>query len=174
MSRISVIKEKLAKLIALNFASITTDKGVYDVEGDEIEVGAAIYAVDENGERGDVAEDGEYKIDEDKVLVVENGVIAEIREIEKPAEEEAEPEVEVEAEEEVENPTNEGEESDTEGIVELRKEVNELYAIVNALAERIEKLEGKPAAEPAQEEFEKVRFTGKSKDKEIQAIKNLF
>ena len=81
---------------------------------------------------------------------------------EEPESEESEEEVvesggtEVKAEEEVENPTNEGEESDTEAVVKLREEVNELYKIVDELKARIDKLEGKPAAEPAATEFKNM------------------
>lgn len=81
---------------------------------------------------------------------------------EEPESEESEEEVvesgdtEVKAEEEVENPTNEGEETDTEAVVKLREEVNELYKIVDELKARIEKLEGKPAAEPAANEFKNM------------------
>lgn len=119
-----------------------------------------------------------------KILVIKSGIIEEIRDMEEPEEEpqenegddpeepetpaeepeseESEEEVvesgdtEVKAEEEVENPTNEGEETDTEAVVKLREEVNELYKIVDELKARIEKLEGKPAAEPAATEFKNM------------------
>lgn len=120
-----------------------------------------------------------------KILVIKSGIIEEIKDVEEPEEQpqenegeepsvdpeepetpaeepESEEEVvesggtEVKAEEEVENPSNEGEESDTEAVVKLREEVNELYKIVDELKERIEKLEGKPAAEPAANEFKNM------------------
>lgn len=171
---IGKIKAALAKLIADNFASVTSDKGVLYFDADELEAGVAVYFEDEEGNRTP-AEDGEYTLDDERVIVVENGSVTEIREVEKPEVEIETPEVEVEAEDEpeVENPTNEGEETETEAIVELRKEVNELYQIVDALVKRIETLEGKPAAEPAQEEFEKVRFSN-VKDKALNNIDRLF
>lgn len=120
-----------------------------------------------------------------KILVIKSGIIEEIKDVEEPEEQpqenegdepsvdpvepetpaeepESEEEVvesggtEVKAEEEVENPTNEGEETDTEAVVKLREEVNELYKIVDELKARIEKLEGKPAAEPAANEFKNM------------------
>lgn len=72
--------------------------------------------------------------------------------------------------EEVENPTNEGEESDTEGIVELRKEVNELYEMVRNLQAEVEKLKNEPAAEPATEEFAKVNKIGRTGDEKLDRL----
>lgn len=68
--------------------------------------------------------------------------------------------------EEVPNPDNAGGESDTKAIEELRKEVNELYEVVDKLTKRIEELEKKPAAESATEEFKKAysyKDTGNAK-----------
>lgn len=72
-------------------------------------------------------------------------------EAEEEAKEEAKPEENLA--EEVENPTNEGEETDTEAIVELRKEVNELYARVDTLEEIIKKLNAEPAAPAMDKQF---------------------
>ena len=44
------------------------------------------------------------------------------------------------AEETVENPTNEGEETDTDAIVEIRKEINEAYAKMDEMAREIQEL----------------------------------
>ena len=128
-----------------------------------------------------------------KILVIKSGIIEEIKDVEEPEEQpqenegdepsvdpeepetpaeepESEEEVvesggtEVKAEEEVENPTNEGEETDTEAVVKLREEVNELYKIVDELKARIDKLEGKPAAQPAETEFKNmIKKSGISK-----------
>ena len=77
---------KLAKMI-LNFEQTETDKGALIHEG-ELAVGVEVFKEDENGELV-AAEDGEY-IADDKVIVVAEGKVAEIRELEepKPAEEE--------------------------------------------------------------------------------------
>lgn len=164
MKKISKIKEALAKLISENFERVTTDKGILALDGalEDLEVGMAVSYVNEEGEEVGV-EDGDYTLEDGRILRVEGGVIVEIIEPaeevveETPAEEEV---VEVEAEEEepeVENPTNEGEETETEAVVKLREEVNELYNLVDALTKRVEELEKKPAAEPASEEFKKAK-----------------
>lgn len=86
-SKMSKIKGILKSLLA-EFGSIDTNKGVLDYEG-ELEVGAEVKINDE------VAADGEYETD-DKVIVVAEGKITEIRdkEVEEPAQE---PAAEVEA-----------------------------------------------------------------------------
>lgn len=166
--KMNKIKEALSKLIAETFERISTDKGILALDGalEDMEVGMAVSFVNEEGEEV-AAEDGDYVLEDGRILRIAEGKIAEIiePEAEVPAEEEApaeepvaeEAEEEAPAEEpEVENPTNEGEESETEAVVELRREVNELYELVHRLEERIAELEKKPAAEPASEEFKKV------------------
>lgn len=108
-----------------------------------------------------------------------NPVVGEMTEVEQeyvPVEEETvvEPAVEEVVEEtqteetfeEVENPTNEGEESDTEAVVKLREEVNELYRIVDELKTRLDAVEKKPAAEPASESFRKTKIDAFSASKD--------
>ena len=91
---------------------------------------------------------------------------------EEPKEEEAPAEEEKPAEEEpeVENPTNEGEESETEAVVKLREEVNELYKVVDELTKRLDALEKKPAAESATEEFAKVNKIGKTGNEKLDRL----
>lgn len=268
------LKENL-KNILLQFQSerITSDKGVLDVQksGDEIAVGDTVMLVDEEGVESQV-ESGEYILTDSRVLVIEDGKIAEIREkeeekVEEPAEENperegfmkqkgefeesydkktrkiadairslgfdawvveaaddyavvevwadcvkhyrfaiswdeegnpivgemteveqeyvpveeekpAEPVVEEvveeapaeEAFEEVENPSNEGEETDTEAVVKLREEVNELYKIVDELKARLDAVEKKPAAESATEEFKRVNKVAKTGDDKLDRL----
>ena len=171
MKKNSKIREALSKLIAETFERVSTDKGVIALDGtlEDLEVGMGVQKVDEEGNEVAI-ENGDYTIEDGRILRIENGAIVEIVEPaaeevveEEPAAEEETVEVEAEEEEtpaeepEVENPTNEGEESETEAVVELRKEVNELYEIVRKLEERIAELEKKPAAEPASEEFKKTK-----------------
>lgn len=171
-------------LTNLTFAYVTTDRGVlrYDGENEnDLVEGISVSAYDTETETESPAEDGEYVLEDGRTLVIKEGVIAEIRQVEEnldgdePSEDPAEPETPaeepeseeseeevvesgrtVEAEEEVEDPSNESEESDTEAVVKLREEVNELYKVVDELKARIEKLEGKPAAEPAPNEFKNM------------------
>lgn len=272
------LKENL-KNILLQFQSerITSDKGVLDIQksGDEIAVGDTVMLVDDEGVESQV-ESGEYILTDSRVLVIEDGKIAEIKEkeeekVEEPAAEEspererfmkqksefeesydektrkiadairsmgfdadawvveaaddyaitevwadggvkhyrfaiswdeegnpivgemteveqeyvpvekgkpAEPVAEEvveeapaeEAFEEVENPSNEGEESDTEAVVKLREEVNELYKIVDELKARLDAVEKKPAAESATEEFAKVNKVTKTGNERLDRL----
>ena len=112
-----------------------------------------------------------------------NPIVGEMTEVEQeyvPVEEEkpAEPVVEEvveeapaeEAFEEVENPSNEGEESETEAVVKLREEVNELYKIVDELKARLDAVEKKPAAESATEEFKRVNKVAKTGDDKLDRL----
>ncbi len=168
MKKFNKIREALSKLIEETFTRISTDKGVLSYDAEELEVGISVSIVDEEGNES-AAPEGDYKLEDDRILKIEDGKIVEIVEpeveVEEPiAEEEAPAVEEVVAEEEapaeepeVGNPTNEGEESETEAVVKLREEVNELYELVHRLEDRIAELEKKPAAEPAKEEFKKAK-----------------
>lgn len=172
-TKLNKVKELLAKMLEvenLEFASATTDKGVIFYDGEELAEGVKVYVEDAEGNKV-AAEDGTYVIEEDNSVIKEievvDGAITSI--VEKSAEEEVteepveeeKPAEEVVAEEEVENPTNEGEETDTEAIVKLREEVNELYSIVDTLRKDYESLKtmvekslDNPAVKPVTEEFE--------------------
>lgn len=175
MSKLERIKTMLSELLELEMSSSTSDKGVVYWDEDELKVGTSIYVQDENDIKV-LAEDGDYEI-EDKIYKVEGGVVTEITDktmpveiVETPEEEELpEPEEKPEdnpetdedetpeLEEEVENPDNEGEEDDTEAIVKLREEVNELYKVVDILKKELEELKGKPVAMSAMEELENIK-----------------
>ena len=95
MSKLNRIKAALAKALQA-FASITTDKGILNWDGDDdLKAGDRVYLLDEAGERSDVP-DGDYTTEDGKVIVVADGVVAEIRDAaaevapEEPAEEEVE------------------------------------------------------------------------------------
>ena len=259
MKKVNKIREALSKLIEETFARVSTDKGILSYDAEELEIGISVNLVDEEGNET-IASNGDYKLEDGRILKIAEGKIAEIVEPEPEAEEPAAEEspkregfmkqksefeesydektrkiadairsmgfdawvveaaddyaitevwadggvkhyrfaiswdeegnpivgemTEVEQEyvpvekenpaepvaeevveeapaeetfEEVENPSNEGEETDTEAVVKLREEVNELYSLVDALTKRIEELEKKPAAEPAKEEFRKTK-----------------
>lgn len=122
-----------------------------------------------------VAEDGAIVVGDGEEVKLEAEFVpveeapAEEPAIETPVETPAD-EPEEENFEEVENPTNEEEESDTEGIVELRKEVNELYEMVRNLQAEVEKLKNEPAAEPATEQFAKVNKIGRTGDEKLDRL----
>lgn len=153
MSKLEKIKTMLSSLLELEMASATSDKGIIYYDGEELAEGVQVYVEDEEGNRTP-AEDGTYVVDV-KIVEIKDGKVVSIEDKQEETEVEETTEEVVEAEE-VENPTNEGEETDTEGIVELRKEVNELYAIVDALKKEIEELKAKPVAMSAVEEIENI------------------
>lgn len=81
MAKKNRMKAILAKLFQ-EMASVTTDKGVLNWDGeDDLKAGDRVYLLDENGERSDAA-DGEYKTEDGKVIVVADGIVAEIRDAE--------------------------------------------------------------------------------------------
>lgn len=87
MSKINKIKLMLQQMLT-TFNQVTTDKGILRYDGDEIEVGASVTMIDEEGNESTV-EDGKYYLGEEdgRTLVIEGGVI---KEIIKEEEEEAE------------------------------------------------------------------------------------
>ena len=195
MSKLEKIKAELAKLL-IKYSVVKTDKAVLEYEGEELVAGMDVYITDEEGNKVP-AEDGEYTTEDNKVITVMNGKVESI--VDKAADVEAE-EDEKKEDEPMEEPTKEEEpmpeddkkdeevslEDVNTAIDELRKEVDELYAIVDDLMkklgenreeadERLKKLECKSMAKPASEEFEalgRLQKTGNKKlDKFLSAIK---
>lgn len=77
MSKFKKFKAALAKILA-ELANVTTDKGILAWDGDEdLKAGDAVYVEDAEGERTP-AEDGEYKTEDGKTIVVVEGKVAEI------------------------------------------------------------------------------------------------
>ena len=179
--KIKSIKEALKAMIRqMEFSTATSDKGVigWDVDGD-IEVGTEVYLVDENGDRQPI-EDGDYVLEDGRTVVVKDSKVEEIKEkaeeptVEEPTQGPTTEETNVEENEEptdteVENPDG-TEEKDNTAIEELRKEVNELYDLVDTLTKRIEELENKPAAQPVQEDFKNVNQIEKTGNKAIDTL----
>jgi hypothetical protein len=172
-NKIAKIKAALAKALAVAFGQVTTDKGILEWDGEEdLKIGDEVYMTAEDGTRT-AAEDGDYTIDDGKVIRVADGKVADIIDPEAEVAPETE-EVETEAaEEEVENPDTPGEESAPDAIEALRKEVNELFARVDAfetrineLTEEVAKLKEAPAAEPAHDEFKRA-FKPETTDKKV-------
>lgn len=185
MSKLEKIRTALQNILA-QFARISTDKALIEYDGDELEVGMAVHGIDEEGNSYEL-ENGEYTIEEGTIYVIEDGKVAEIREVDKqepeaeePAEEPAPeaPQENVETAEETpqaeEEPEPEADPRD-EKIANLEAEVARLEEENGALKERIAELEGKSAAEPATEEFEKVNKvekTGNAKTDKLLRILN--
>lgn len=140
---------KLAKTI-LKLADVVTDKATLIIEG-EIEVGKPVF-VEVEGEPIE-AEDGEYTLEDGRVIVIEGGVIAEIR----PVEEEKPVEAEETLEEEVtpeETPENEEIEGYKKRIEELEAEVADKDAKIAELEAEIATLKGTVA-----EQEEKLKMS---------------
>ena len=142
MDKFQKVKLTLQKLL-LQFGEMSTDKGLLEYTGEELVVGAEVF-ID-----GNPAPDGEYKIAEDKVIVVADGKVAEIKEpAPKPEPEPAPeaPEVPVEAAEE-----------DLVAVIEpLVNEINAVKAELEAVKSRLAEIESKlqeDAAKPADEVF---------------------
>lgn len=81
MSKLKKIKETLARLLQ-GFGNVTTDRGVLAWDGDEdLKAGDSVFVEDEEGNRTP-AEDGDYKTNDNKVIVVVDGKVAEIKDAE--------------------------------------------------------------------------------------------
>lgn len=152
------IIEKIIKK-AVKFAAIETDKGtLLTNEGEELAVGVEVFV--EDGEGYKPAEDGEYKYEE-KIIVVEGGKVAEIRDAEAEVEEPA-AEVEVEAEEEpaaeveVIEPQPEERDNYQEQIDALKGEIEALRGEIAELRNALNDFIQKPIVEPIVEEYQKV------------------
>lgn len=142
MDKFQKVKLTLQKLL-LQFGEVSTDKGLLEYTGEELVVGAEVF-ID-----GEPAPDGEYKIAEDKVIVVADGKVAEIKE---PA-----PEPEPEPEPAPEVPVEAATEEDLVMVIEpLVNEINAVKAELEAVKSRLAEIESKlmeDAAKPAEEEF---------------------
>ena len=78
MSKLSRLKAALAKAFA-EFGNITTDKGVIAWDGDDdLKAGDSVYIEDAEGNRTP-AEDGDYKTEDNKTIVVVDGKVSEIK-----------------------------------------------------------------------------------------------
>lgn len=151
---------KLAKLL-LNFKMIESDKGVLIIDS-ELAVGVEVSVEDAEG-NVKPAPDGEYTIDNQKVII-KDGKIESIEEIipEEPANEEPTVEPETMAEEPAtEEPTVEPDEKDLR-IEELEGLLKDRDAIIEELTAKIKELEEKlnqPVEEPV-----KMSATAKEKN----------
>lgn len=82
MSKLSRLKEILAAKLQEKFGNVTTDKGVLSWDGDEdLKAGDSVYVVDSEGNRTPAA-DGDYKTEDNKVIVVVEGKVSEIKDAE--------------------------------------------------------------------------------------------
>ena len=180
MSKLDKIRTMLQSVLA-TFERISTDNGLLSFDGDELEVGMAVNIVDEEGNETP-APTGEYKTDDGTVYVIEDGKCTEIREVEvedttgddvQPEDVTDEIRDEENAEEEPAEEAEPEEDPRDERIRNLEAEVARLEEENGALRERIAELEGKSAAEPATEEFEKVNAPIKTGNKKLDNLSRI-
>ena len=123
--------------VETEFGKVETDKGTLSWEGEEdLKEGDAVFI------EGNPAPDGEYRTEDGKVIVVVEGIVAEIKDAAAEVAPEPEPE-----------PVDE----------ELRKENTALRAQVDELTRKVEELSRMSAAKPAHEEVQtsgNIRKTG--------------
>lgn len=169
MNKLEQIKMKLQSML-LEFAEVKTDKGILSIEGDEIAVGNVVEKTNEDGTKSAV-EDGEYKLEDGKTIVIADGRVSEI--IEAPTEEDTTTdesgttetgttEVTAAAEEIVEEVVE-----DKNEIEEIKKEINELYKIVDSILKKIGE-----TRDEADARFAKIENSIVTKSSEIE-MKNI-
>ena len=188
----SKLKRALMNLI-MEFNNLMTDKAsLYWNEETDIQEGYEVF-VDGEGNEKIPAPDGEY-IAEDKVIVVENGIVKEIKPVEAPAEDPApaaEPEMPVEPEpaQAAEEPAPVAEpempvepaapvedEKDMK-IKELEDRIAKLETDMAELVAKVAEIAVAPAAAPVEDEFEQVvkkQKTGNSRLDKAIAIASAF
>ena len=151
-TKMSKIKEML-KSILVQLGEVNTDKGILTYDGD-LAVGVEV-----KNEDGSKPADGEYKLEDDKVIVVKDGFVDEIKEVEDVIEEMAD-------EKPQEKPADEKpkEEADAKPneVEELKKLIDEHTSLLKELGDRLKTLEDlvkelneTPAVEPIEQEFTK-------------------
>lgn len=174
--KLTKIKTLLQKAL-MAFSRLSTDKGLisFESDGELPEVGEAIMIVDEEGNETP-AEDGDYTLEDNTVIVVAEGKCSEVRE---PVKEEEPVEENVEAEDDpeeapAEEPASVSEvDALKERIRNLEAEVARLETENGELRERIAELEKEPAAEPATEEFERQVTVEKTGNKKIDRLHSI-
>lgn len=169
------LKIALKSILSVKLGEVATDKAVLVFDGEELVEGMAVYVLDENGE-AQPAEDGDYTVEDGKVIKVVNGKVASIEDpkaevAEEPVEETAVEEIKEEVNEEVapadevteeEEPAEEIAVEDRiaaleDKLVAFTEVADQFMNGLAALEQRIAELEGKmasveaPAAEPIDE-----------------------
>ena len=151
-TKMSKIKEML-KSILVQLGEVNTDKGILTYDGN-LAVGVEV-----KNEDGSKPADGEYKLEDDKVIVVKDGLVDEIKEVEADVIEEMadeKPQDNVE-----DKPQDKAEEKPNE-VEELKKLIDEHTSLLKELGDRLKALEDlvkelneTPAVEPIEQEFTK-------------------
>ena len=153
-TKMSKIKEML-KSILVQLGEVATDKGILTYDGD------LTPGVEVKNEDGSKPADGEYKLEDGKVIVLKDGHVDEIREMEEELAEEK-PKEKPQEKPANEKPANEKPEEKPNEVEELKKLVDEHAALLKDLGDRLKALEDlvkelneTPAVEPIEQEFSK-------------------
>ena len=167
-NKMSKIKEML-KSILVQLGEVNTDKGILTYDGDLAK------GVEVKNEDGSKPADGEYKLDDNKIIVVKDGYVEEIKEVEEEmAEEKPEDKKAADkkaadkkaAEKPQEKPADGKPQEDADPkpneVEELKKLVDEHAALLAELSDRLKALEDlvkelneTPAVEPIEQEYSK-------------------
>lgn len=160
----NIIEKLMKKLV--KFSEISTDKGVILIQdGEEFAVGTEVY-IEVEGEWVS-AEDGEYKLEDGRVVTIAEGKISDIKEVEEPKDEPAdepadEPQDEPKDEpkdepvdEPKDEPTPEERDDKQEQIDALKAEITGLKEEIEGLKNSLAEIVQQPVVEPIVEEFQK-------------------
>ena len=153
-TKMSKIKEML-KSILVQLGEVNTDKGILTYDGD-LAVGVEV-----KNEDGSKPADGEYKLEDDKVIVVKDGLVDEIKEVEVDVIEEMADEKPQEKPAD-EKPQEKPADEKPNEVEELKKLIDEHTSLLKELGDRLKTLEDlvkelneTPAVEPIEQEFTK-------------------
>lgn len=160
-TKMSKIKEMI-KSILVQLGAVATDKGILTYDGE------LVTGIEVKNEDGSKPDDGEYKVEADKVIVVKDGYVEEIREIESEMAEEKPDEMP--QEKPADEMPQEKPDAKPNEVEELKKMVDEQAALLTELSDRLKALEDlvkelneTPAVEPIEQEYSKQ--TTKSKNR---------
>ena len=153
-TKMSKIKEML-KSILVQLGEVNTDKGILTYDG------ALAVGVEVKNEDGSKPADGEYKLEDDKVIVVKDGFVDEIKEVEVDVIEEMADEKPQEKPVD-EKPQEKPADEKPNEVEELKKLIDEHTSLLKELGDRLKTLEDlvkelneTPAVEPIEQEFTK-------------------
>lgn len=147
-TKMSKIKEMI-KSILVQLGEVVTDKGILTYDG-ELTTGVEV-----KNEDGSMPDDGEYKVEDNKFIVIKDGYVDEIKEVEEEMVDEKP------QEKPQEKPDEKPQEKPNE-VEELKKLVDEHAALLTELSDRIKALEDlvkelneTTAVEPIEQEYSK-------------------
>ena len=153
-TKMSKIKEML-KSILVQLGEVNTDKGILTYDG------ALAVGVEVKNEDGSKPADGEYKLEDNKVIVVKDGLVDEIKEVEVDVIEEMADEKPVEKPAD-EKPQEKPADEKPNEVEELKKLIDEHTSLLKELGDRLKTLEDlvkelneTPAVEPIEQEYSK-------------------